>query len=254
MKILKIAGISVLVLGLVLGLTLPALAEEDSTVTGASTVPTKLLPGKVVSIDEGKTFFVIQSQEQEFTIFVDNDTEYFKSPFPFRLVDAAREREERLEQGHDQQKLRQMPYRGLGLARGRAGLGERAQERLELMRGFSRFGGEATFDDITVGAQVVVQAVPQGDNLLAKQVLIVEPFVPNHVKGTVAAISVANKTITIAPADGGEAITLSYNERTRFILRGTPTLEAGQPVRAIYNDEMVARVVFAPPDMTEQAE
>lgn len=252
MMVKKIAIVSTLVLGLVLGLTLPALADEDSTPPEASEVSLKVLKGEVISIDQGKTFFVIQSRgQQEFTITVNSDTEYFTVPFPRRIVNTA---ELHLEQGQDQIKLRPMAQRGLRLARHNAEVRQWIEERPGLMKRYLRFGEEATFDDITVGAQVVVRAVPEGNNLLAKQVLIIERLVPNQVTGTIASISLADKAITIAPADGGQDITMSYNEETRFILRGTPGLEVGQSVRAIYNEDMVAKIVFVPATPAETTE
>ena len=250
MKILKIAGVSILVIGLVLGLTLPAMADTDSASPQTSNMPPKVLAGKVISIDEGTGTFVIQSRGQEFTVLVDSATKYFKVPPSREVLPSARNR---LELRQDQIKLRPMPQKALGLARHRAELKQQVQEKLELMRRLPPFDEEATFNDIAVGARTMVWVVLEEDNLVAKLVLTIKLPTPHCVVGTVTGISSVDKTITIAPADGGDDIILSYNEKTRFILRGTLNLE-GQSARAVYDGEMVAKVVFAPmggPDLAD---
>ena len=103
-----------------------------------------------------------------------------------------------------------------------------------------------TSDDIAIGTQVVVRVVPAEDNLVAKLVIIIKPTSYGRILGTITDISPEDKTITIAPADGGDDIVLSYSERTRFILRGITELEVGQSIRAIHDEEMIAKVVFVP--------
>jgi len=281
MKILKIAGVSVLALGVVLGMVFPALATPDSVSPQASDIPPKVLTGKVIGIEDNT--FIIDSRGDEYTISVDDDTKYFKVPArrevttaaknqlglkqqirgglkpditanddmpdfeastPRRVINAAKNR---LELGQDQIKLRPMLQKAPGLARQRVEM-KQAQQKPEPMRQLPRFGEEATFDDIAVGARVVVRAVPEEDNLVAKLVLIIKPTTYEPIIGTVIGISLEDEIITIAPADGGEDILLKYNEKTRFILRGTPSLE-GQTARVVYvnkGDEKVAKVVLAP--------
>ena len=86
MKVLKIAGVSILALGLVLGIALPGLAASDSASLQASNILPEVLRGRVVSIDDDQEFFVIQSGEQELTISVDDDTKYFRLCVPERIV------------------------------------------------------------------------------------------------------------------------------------------------------------------------
>ena len=88
-----------------------------------------------------------------------------------------------------------------------------------------------------------MQAVPAADSLVAKRVLIVEPVTCKHLSGTVAGISTADRTLVIAPADGSSQITLSYDDHTRFVLRGTTGLAIGQLVRVVHDEELVAKVV-----------
>lgn len=246
MKTLKIAGVAILVLGLVLGLTLPTLAASDDTEPEAGNIPPKVLVGKVVSVD--KDTFVIQSRGQELAISTDPDTEYYSVPTPRRILSAARNR---LELWQDQVKLRPMPQRALGFARNHVELKQQICEKLECVRRLPCFHEEATFDDIAEDAWVKVRLVPGEDNFVAESVLIIKssdmikPPVSTSVVGTVTGVSSAGETITIAPIDGGEEIVLKYNEKTQFILRGTPELE-GQSARAVYDAEMVAKAVFAP--------
>ena len=67
-----------------------------------------------------------------------------------------------------------------------------------------------------------------------------------HLLGTVADISTVDRTIAIAPDDGSSQITLSYDDHTRFVLRGVTGLATGQLVRVVYDEELVAKVVFVP--------
>ena len=54
MKVLKVAGVSVLAFILVLGLASPALAVPDGVPPEASYMPPKILMGEVVDIDEAE--------------------------------------------------------------------------------------------------------------------------------------------------------------------------------------------------------
>jgi len=194
MKVLTIAGVSILALSLVLGTAFPVLAASDLALRQASDIHPKILASHVVSLDENQESFVIQCQGMELTVLVDADTQYFKVLIPRKVA---------------------------ALARYRPELKRQNQEKLELAERFRRFTQKATFDDIAIGARVAVRAVPGEDNPLAKLVLIIEPTTYKHVIGTITDVSLVNKTITIAPADGNNDIILNYNEKTRFILRGT---------------------------------
>ena len=82
----------------------------------------------------------------------------------------------------------------------------------------------------------------EGNGNLAKVVLIIKPTTYASVSGTIEVFP-EDETITITP-DGGEAVTLSYNESTVFILQGTIQVESGQYAHAIYDsDNMIAKRV-----------
>jgi hypothetical protein len=248
MKIRKMAVVSIVVLGLVLGLAFPAMAGDDEPTSQTTNHSPKILVGKVVSL--GTDSFTIEARGQEFTINVDGDTKYFKVPARRMTLSAARNR---LELRQDQIELRPTPQRTLRVATQQVDI-QQVRGRGRLIQQFHRIGEEASFGDITVGARVIVRPVPEEDNLTAKLVLIITPRTANHVTGTITGISTADKTITIAPADGGDVITLNYNDRTRFILRGITGLAEGQSVRAVYGVEMIAKVVFSPIQAAESSE
>ncbi len=262
MKVLKVAGVSVLALSLVLGLALPALAAPDGVLPEASHMPPKILMGEVVDIDKAEKIFVIQSRGEELTLSVNSDTQYLKAPIPRVVLPLARRLVGLRQQSQERLGLRRwlhpfagraglffkalVPWGVPGLVRHRLELRQQAEEEPGLIGWLRPFAEEAAFDDIAVGSQVVVRAVPAEDNPVAKLVIIIEPIGYGRVVGTITDISPEDKTLTIAPADGGTDIVLSYSERTRFILRGITELEEGQLIRAVYDEEMIANLVFAP--------
>jgi hypothetical protein len=272
MKVMKIVGVSALAVSLVLGLAVPALAAPPNRVPPqASPIPPRLLVGEVVNVDEGKTFFVIQSGLQEVTVSVDGNTQYYEVLIPWRAIPPARRMVELRQESQERLGLKNrlgsfvgkagslfkvlVPWSMLGQFRLRPELGQPAVEELGLGRWLYPFAEEASFDDLAVGSHVVVRAVPGEDSPLAKLVIIIEPIGYGRVVGTITAISLVDKTITIDPTDEDGEITLSYNERTRFILCGVPGLEVGQSIRVIYNaEEMVANLVFAPVELLHVAE
>jgi len=179
----------------------------------------KMVRGSVASIDEGKTFFVIQSEEQELRISVNSDTQYFKAPTPRKAIALASQRRE-LRQPKEQERVRVteqtpevIPHRQI--------LRIRQQLRIHPV------GEEATFADITTGARVTVRVVSETNNPLAKSVLIIKPEAYKHIGGTITAVSLEDKTITVAPIGDGEAVTLKYNEDmvVKVVLISTRTPE-----------------------------
>jgi len=109
------------------------------------------------------------------------------------------------------------------------------------LRRLSFFGEEATFGDIAVDDRVVVRAVWEENSYLAKIVIIIKPTTYARVIGTVSNINEAAMEIAIEPlssssAEDGE-ITLAYDSHTVFILRGTPGLQEGEKVVAIYMEK-----------------
>jgi len=254
---LKVAGVSVLALSLVLGLASPVLAAPDWAPPRVSHLSPKLLMGKV--IDKGESSFVIQSRGEELTISVNSDTQYQKAPIPRVVLPLARRLMGLRQQSQERLGLTKwlrpfagraglffevlVPWKVPALARYRVEL-RQGWERLRLMRGLRPFAEEATFDDIAIGTQVVVRVAPVEDKPVAKLVIIIKPTGYGCILGAISNISPADKTITIAPADGGIDIVLSYSEGTRFILRAITELEEGQSIRAVYDEDMIAKVVF----------
>lgn len=243
MKALKIALALILGVGLTIGTALPGLAAWGEPGNMDKLAP-GIVRGSVISL--GEENFVIQSGEEKLTITVNEETSYFKASLPRGLATAARQRMELRCQNQEGTEA-MAPVTPMRLkARGRVFQAENGgipgPQRANLKR-LHPFGEEVTFDDIAVDDRVVVQ-VADGDNQLAKRVLIIEPATCSHLRGTISDVSPAD--ITIEPADGSEAVTLEYNSRTVFILRGTTQIEPGQSACAVYDsDSMVARRVTA---------
>ncbi|HEX74460.1 MAG TPA: hypothetical protein G4N93_04850 [Dehalococcoidia bacterium] len=231
MKISTIAGVSILALGLVLGIALPGLAASDSAPLQASDIPTEVLRGKVVSIDKGQESFIIQSGEQNPSISVNNDTRYFKLYVPGRLVALVRHR----------MQLKQPEVQIDSAINQMSQLKKRAMDMLKQQPNLKqlRFLGEkATFGDIAVGTHVALRAVGGENSYLAKTVVIMKPTTYARVSGTVFNINKAAMQITISPLSSPSAedgdVTLTYNSHTIFVLCGTPGLQEGEKVVAIY--------------------
>lgn len=131
------------------------------------------------------------------------------------------------------------------------GIGKNGRWNLQRFR---RFGEEATFDDIHVGDRVAVRLVPGQDKPVARLVLIFEPSPYKRIAGTITDVSSDNTTtITIAPSNEGEAVTLNYNEDTVFYLKGTIEVVPGQLARAVYEVEgMLAKMVRVWPEGTTE--
>jgi len=100
------------------------------------------------------------------------------------------------------------------------------------------------------------------DSYLAKIVVIIKPTTYARVSGTVFNINEAAMEITIEPlsssnAEDGE-ITLAYDSHTVFILRGTPGLQEGEKVVAIYMEKddstLLAKRVMAVVEPLELAQ
>ena len=262
MKILKVALAVTLAVGLILGATLPGLANSDEPAPQAESKPQpRMLKGQVSSINEIEEIFTIQAGEQSIDIKVNEGTRYFKLTAPLRGLAALRQH--RMESLGSQDRIRarvsDMPMRFkapgqmLSLRRGRPftnltsgpmkaqefapnlpapGWGKEKPKRLQgNLNWLHQFGEMATFDDIAVGNRVIVHVVPNEGEPLAKLVLIIEPAAQNRVIGEVTEIT--EDTVTIAP-ENGDAVELNYDEDTIFILRGTPSLEEGEEAVAIY--------------------
>jgi len=131
------------------------------------------------------------------------------------------------------------------------GIGKNGRWNLQRFR---RFGEEATFDDLKVDDRVAVRLVPGQDKPVARLVLIFEPSPCKRIAGTITDVSSDNTTtITIAPSNEGEAVTLNYNEDTVFYLKGTIAVVPEQLARAVYEVEgMLAKKVRVWPEGTTE--
>ena len=238
MKVWQVALVLVLSLGLVAGLVLPGLAAPDEPGRPEGWPPLDILKGTVIELDDAQEFFVIEAGEDEVTIRVDEETKYYKVLFPARLVEMAKER------------IRPIMPRLKNVEHDTPppfAIQKVVKSRLEALKRIRPFGEEASYEDLSVGAKVVVRA---GESeLLAKVVLILEPKTQSHVKGVVSAISPQDMTLAILPDDGSAEIDLTFTDKTHFHLIGVTAVEVGQPVRVIYNEDLVARVVIVNPAM-----
>jgi len=281
MKVLKIAAVSILALGLVLGVALPGLAASDSASLQAGNIPCEVLRGRVVSIDDDQEF-VIQSGEQELTISVNGDTRYFKLCVPGRIVALAQYLKQWRHQNQEELGASAGHQMGMGHQNQKA-LGALAQHQMKLrlqnqipqpgnvdmpelkppnLKQLRCLGEEATFGDIAVGDRVAVRAVWGEDSYLAKTVVIMKPTTYARVSGTVSNIDEANMEIAIEPlssssAEDGEII-LAYDSHTTFSLRGTPGLQQGERVVAIYMERddgtLLAKRVMSGVELLELAQ
>lgn len=274
MKVLKVALVITLAVGLILGATLPGLANSDEPAPQVeSKSQPRMLKGQVSSIDETEELFTIQAGEQSIDIKVNEGTRYFKLTAPLRGLAALRQH--RMVSSESQDRIRDrasaipMKFKAhsqmLSLRRGKPftnlasvpaetqelapklpapSWGKEKPKRLQgNLNWLRQFGEEATFGDIAVGDRVIVQVVPNEGKPLAKLVLIIKPAAHSRVVGEVTEIT--EDTVTIAP-ENGDAVELKYNEDTIFILRGTPFLEEGEKAVAIYvetDDGLLAKKI-----------
>jgi hypothetical protein len=249
-KAITLTGVSILVVALVLGMAVPALAAPNSAPPMVGNSENELLRGEVISI--GDQEFTIQSDEEELTISVDEDTRYYLAvPGQAALV---RQRFELHQQS--QLELRAQGGNGRGLQnwvqatleiRNRVRLQDRLTQmkrmpRLGLccLRGLYSFGEQAEFADIAVGDGVVVLA----EDNLARVVMIIKPIAYAAVSGTVSDIDSSFITID---SDDGPRLTLLYDEDTVFV-PSVDKVEDGKYVRVIYDslDGKALRVVVCP--------
>jgi hypothetical protein len=240
-KVLTIAGVSILALGLVLGVALPSLAASDVAPLWTDEFEGRIVKGKVTSVDAGNKEFVIKSGEEELTIKIDENTEYFKLSVPGRIVSLARHLEEwkhQIQQGaralarHQMRLQDEMPQPGNG------NTPKPKQSKLKWLR---PFGEESAFSDIVAGDRVVVWLAEDGN---AERVLIIKPATYASVSGTIEGVSSELKSIIITP-EGGDPVTLTYNDSTVFILNGFIQVKPEQSAQAIYDsaNKIAKRVV-----------
>jgi len=238
MKVWQVALGVVLILGLVAGVVVPGLAAPDKPGPPQARPPLDILKGTVAGLDSAQEFFVLKSGGEEVTVRVNEATRYYRVSFPAKLAEMARER-----LGPIMPRLkdieRQVPP---PLAADGA-----VKLRLEALRKIRHFGEEAGYEDLLLGARVVVRTVAGEDEPLAKTVLILEPKTYGQVKGAISAISPQDMTLAILPDDGAAEVRLTFTDKTHFSLIGVTQVEVGQSARVIYNEGLVARLVIINP-------
>ena len=282
MKIWKIAVVITLAVALILGIALPGLAASDeaATVTDTEEAWGKWLPGIIRGevIDIGDSLFVIQTGEETPTIYVTEDTKYFivSAPAmamhqwqlypelenarpPMSAMSRLRANTPQLRQFGTNERLALFtPQRAecspnlLQFHNGQV-MAQRIRARLPWL---SHPGEKATFSDIESGDEVVVLLAPPvidaltteaEEKLTAWVVLIIEPTIWERTAGTIKRLS--GDAIVIEPVNGGDVVSLRYDENTTFILKGFTSVEVEQFARAVYNTEtMMARVVRVWPE------
>lgn len=181
-RAITLAGGFCLVLALVLGMAVPALAAPQAP-AGAD-FEGEPIKGEVIAI--GDQELVIRSGEEEITITVDEDTLYCRLPMAARLMTSVRQRLELRQQ--ERQELRTQAENGQGQGlKNRIQVAVAAQSQTRTQNQISQtegeflpemrcfrflrpFGNQAELSDIAVGDSLVILA---DENNLAQKVLII---------------------------------------------------------------------------------
>ena len=189
MKFWKVAGASVMAFGLVLGMATPALAAPHEGQQLQTQASLSVVHGEVISIDESGGFFVIQTADEEITVAVDGDTQYFAMPVLGKALCFANHIRGQVrlgmglgiqQQTQAQAKSSEVSVPSL-MARFRNENFVSARSQVCLNAGNAgempeTIGEEAVFTDITVGSLVSVwtEESAEGD-LVATRVFIIDP-------------------------------------------------------------------------------
>jgi hypothetical protein len=226
---LKIGIPFIVIMTMVTGMALPALADNGSkSITGL-----RLVQGEVMSLSSDNSTIVIQNgNQQPVTIKVDSNTKYFVVPAgkASAVINSNAVKNKTIDKKVNKvQPPQSQAVEEQGIT---ANCGNDSN-------GLDRFGKQAQFSDIQVGDRVIAR-VKTADNLAA-QVLIIKAPAIQRVKGIITAVS--DNSITITPANG-TAVTLSWDGDTRFVLKGLISVQNGQYASAAYNrNTMTAQTV-----------
>ena len=240
MKVWQVALTLVLALGLAIGIVVPALAAPDKPGPPEVRLMENVLKGEIIELDDAQKFFIIESGDEVITVWVDGETKYYQVSFPARIAQMAKERLGAI-MPHLKNAERQVPQ---PFAIQRA-----LKFRAEVASKLHPFGEEAGYEDLYLGAKVVVRTAALAEEPLAKTVLIVEPKTHCQLKGIVSAISPQDGTLEVLPDDSRTEVELTFTDRTHFHLIGVTVVEVRQPVRVVYNEDLVARIVVVNPQM-----
>jgi hypothetical protein len=270
-KILKVALVFVLVVGLICSLALPAMAKNEGkgNPDTSNLVKVNTIKGKVESkAEDGSSFVVTDLGDNQTTIKVDSNTKYYlvqAAPFGAAIKNKIQDKIQDFKNtppGNPQNnKPDNMPnnmnQRGLGNKNGQIGTVneedddlDMAMENPELEQGLiqneqgpqgffnkikSWFGGWPSF-----GKAASFEDLEIGDGVvirvmpnenLAKQVLIVKP---SNIKKVIGIIDTVGSDSFMVTPEGGESVTLTFNSDTRVMLKGAIAMAAGQWATVIY--------------------
>jgi hypothetical protein len=256
----KISFPFIVVMTLVLSTTLPVLA--DNTLKPNSAL--RLVQGEVISVATDNSTFIIQNGGQkQITIKVDEDTKYYiismgKASEAVKVTAAKDKQEEReVKKAESNQfgtvapKVNKAQSKPFSAVEPQVGKIEPKAKSLKPQTSVTiaycgtdpnwlgRYGKEAQFSDIQVGDRIIAW-IQTADNL-ATQILIIKAPVIQPVRGTITDVS--DNSFTITPPIGA-AVTLSWDENTRFVLKGFISVQSGQYAIAVYNrNTMIALTV-----------
>jgi hypothetical protein len=219
---LKIGIPFIVIMTLVTGMALPVLADNESkSITGL-----RLVQGEVMSVASDNSTFVVQNgNQQPVTVLVDSNTKYFIVPAgkAAAAINSNTVKNKTIDKKVNKVQPPQSQAADLKESVVTANCGNDSN-------GLDRFGKEAQFSDIQIGDRIIAR-VKTADNL-ATRVLIIKAPAIQKVKGIIIAVS--ENSITITPANG-TAVTLSWDENTRFVLKGLISVQNGQYASAVYN-------------------
>lgn len=213
-KVLKVTSIFVLAVILTLGLVISGVTASAQTPTPPELhdgmLEDSVTFGHVIEKSEDGNSFTMQADGQdEVTVNVDEDTSYIIVVIPPEstkvLVDIL---EEFLSEGF-LMSMQRLP---------------------ETFTGEGTLFQIASFEDLVAGDMVLVEF--DDSEGIASDVIIVRPADMHRVRGNITEVN--DSSITITP-EGGDPLTLTWNEDTLFWLRGVIAVESGQIASIIYN-------------------
>jgi hypothetical protein len=227
-NVLQISMLSLCIVVSVLFMAVPALADDTTNRTRSPITNPALhaLDGKVVRVtSNNSTITIISGNQTQINIKLDRNTKYFLASMGENNNDNNKDKDgidmEQQSKGADSKELH-IP----------------SNWKTDL-NWVERFHKKAAFSDIKVGDRVIAW-VTAPDNL-AKQVLIIKIPIIQTVKGVISAVS--GHSITISP-NKGTPLTLTWDVKTRFDLRGLISVQNGQYAVATYNRiTMLAQLV-----------
>jgi hypothetical protein len=200
-----------LILGMILGGA--AVSGQTSTPTG---IPDGMMPdltnfGRVTSIeDDGSAFTISTDGQNEATVNVDQNTSYIIIFMPIETLNSLSDTLEGF-------------------------LGEGSPGSLQGLPGI--IGGTGTaiqlarFEDIEIGDIVTYDTASPEDTV--SEVIMIRFLDMLRVRGTITAVNA--DSITITPAEG-DAVTVNWDDETRFLMHRLISVETGQIANAIYNE------------------